>query len=57
LSDEDRQRVVASKEEAARESRGWDVQDVLGKPGLVVGIEADVGGREDWFEWWPRPVS
>lgn len=24
---------------------------------MVVGIEADVGERDDWNEWWPRPVS
>jgi hypothetical protein len=24
---------------------------------VVVGIEADVGERDDWNEWWPRPVS
>lgn len=36
---------------------GQDWEEVLGPPSLVVGIEADVGGREDWFDWWPRPVS
>jgi alpha 1,6-mannosyltransferase len=35
---------------------GEDVETVLGEPSVVVGIEADVGGREDWFDWWPRPV-
>jgi hypothetical protein len=24
---------------------------------VVVGVESDVGGREDWHDWWPRPVS
>jgi hypothetical protein len=24
---------------------------------VIVGIEADVGERDDWNEWWPRPVS
>lgn len=36
---------------------GSDIDTVLGKPSIVVGIEADVGGRADWFDWWPRPVS
>ena len=30
---------------------------VLGKPSVVVGVEADVGTRADWADWWPRPVS
>ena len=37
--------------------RGRSVEDVLGKPSVIVGVEADVGTREDWFDWWPRPVS
>lgn len=32
-------------------------EDYLGPPSVVVGIEADVGDREDWHDWWPRPVS
>jgi alpha 1,6-mannosyltransferase len=36
---------------------GDAVDAILGKPSVVVGIEADVGNREDWFDWWPRPVS
>ncbi|KAI5476664.1 Haloacid dehalogenase-like hydrolase domain containing protein [Pseudohyphozyma bogoriensis] len=26
-------------------------------PSMIVGIEADVGGREDWQQWWPRPLQ
>lgn len=32
-------------------------EDDLGPPSVVLGIEADVGDREDWHDWWPRPVS
>ncbi|KAF8343767.1 uncharacterized protein EI90DRAFT_3027053 [Cantharellus anzutake] len=28
-----------------------------GPPSVIVGIEADVGGREDWHNWWARPVQ
>ena len=31
--------------------------DVLGPVKAVVGLEADVGDRADWADWWPRPVS
>jgi len=46
-----------SREEKARIAGGEAWQDVLGPPSIVVGVEADVGGREDWHEWWSRPVS
>ena len=36
--------------------KGDTIDHVLGPPSVVVGIEADVGEREDWYEWWPRPV-
>ncbi|GAA5910921.1 hypothetical protein JCM6882_001932 [Rhodosporidiobolus microsporus] len=26
-------------------------------PSLIVGIEADVGSRHDWHDWWPRPLQ
>jgi alpha 1,6-mannosyltransferase len=29
----------------------------LGGASLIVGVESDVGDREDWNDWWPRPVS
>jgi alpha 1,6-mannosyltransferase len=45
------------KEERARIAAGEKWQDVLGPPTVIVGIEADVGERDDWNEWWPRPVS
>jgi hypothetical protein len=45
------------KDERARIAAGEKWQDVLGPPSVVVGIEADVGERDDWNEWWPRPVS
>jgi alpha 1,6-mannosyltransferase len=31
--------------------------EALGPPSVVIGIEADVGDREDWHDWWPRPVG
>jgi len=40
--------------------RGWmDYEDTtgVGPPGVIVGIEADVGGRVDWHDWWARPVQ
>jgi alpha 1,6-mannosyltransferase len=46
LADEDKARIDA----------GEDFNKVIGKASVVVGVEADVGGREDWFDWWPRPV-
>ncbi|KIJ45767.1 glycosyltransferase family 32 protein [Sphaerobolus stellatus SS14] len=27
------------------------------QPGAVIGVEADVGNREDWHQWWSRPVQ
>lgn len=36
---------------------GEEASQVLPPPSIVVGIEADVGDREDWYDWWPRPVS
>jgi hypothetical protein len=38
-------------EELDKLKRSLDVASV------VVGVESDVGGREDWHDWWPRPVS
>ncbi|KAI5454555.1 hypothetical protein NCC49_003450 [Naganishia albida] len=32
-------------------------EEDLGPPSVVVGIEADVGDRQDWHDWWPRPVQ
>jgi len=46
-----------SKQERARIAAGEDWEDVLGPPYNVVGVEADVGKREDWHDWWARPVS
>ena len=36
---------------------GEKINAILGPPSVVVGIEADVGGREDWHDWWPRPLQ
>jgi hypothetical protein len=44
------------KEEKARIAAGEKWEEVLGPPSVVIGIEADVGERDDWNEWWPRPV-
>ncbi|WWC92083.1 uncharacterized protein L201_007037 [Kwoniella dendrophila CBS 6074] len=48
LSDSQSERIKKNNE---------DVDDVLGKPSIIVGLEADVGDREDWFDWWPRPIQ
>ncbi|KAJ9104808.1 hypothetical protein QFC19_003949 [Naganishia cerealis] len=40
--------------ELGDELRGVENDD-LTPPSVVVGIEADVGDREDWHDWWPRP--
>ena len=47
----------SSKTEKARIAAGEDWEEVLGSPSIIVGVEADVGGREDWHDWWARPVS
>jgi alpha 1,6-mannosyltransferase len=43
--------------EIDRIAEGENAEDVLGPPSVIVGIEADVGNRADWNDWWPRPVS
>ena len=45
-----------SESQQRRLASGESADDVLGKPSVVVGIEADVGTRADWAKWWPRPV-
>jgi len=40
-----------------RLAAGENINDIIGPPSIIVGIEADVGSREDWNDWWPRPVS
>ena len=45
------------KEEKARIAAGEKWEEVLGPPSVIIGIEADVGERDDWNDWWPRPVS
>ncbi|WVF68134.1 hypothetical protein IAT40_002897 [Kwoniella sp. CBS 6097] len=44
-------------EQKKRIEDGHKVDDVLGKASVVVGVEADVGEREDWNDWWPRPIQ
>lgn len=41
----------------SRVSNGESIDDVLGRPSIVVGIEADVGVRDDWHKWYPRPLQ
>jgi alpha 1,6-mannosyltransferase len=42
----------------ARVDAGEALDDVLGPPSVIVGIEADVGeDREDWHDWYPRPLQ
>ena len=36
---------------------GVSVDSILGPPSLIIGIEADVGGRPDWNDWWTRPIQ
>lgn len=48
---------IAAVSDAGESERGAVEREVLGPVGAVVGIEADVGDREDWADWWPRPVS
>jgi alpha 1,6-mannosyltransferase len=26
-------------------------------PSVIIGVEADVGMRADWHQWWPRPLQ
>ncbi|KAK4688270.1 hypothetical protein P7C73_g1849, partial [Tremellales sp. Uapishka_1] len=47
LSDKEKERIQA----------GEAMDAVIGRPSVIVGIEADVGTREDWFDWWPRPMQ
>ncbi|GAA5893422.1 hypothetical protein JCM5296_004871 [Sporobolomyces johnsonii] len=37
----------------------WDGQapEDYEPPSLIVGIEADVGNRKDWHQFWPRPLQ
>ncbi|KAG9104613.1 membrane-bound alpha-1,6- mannosyltransferase Initiation-specific [Ceratobasidium sp. 370] len=39
--------------------QGADIRgaESTGLPSVVVGIEADVGTRSDWHQWWPRPLQ
>ncbi|KAL1409799.1 hypothetical protein Q8F55_003796 [Vanrija albida] len=47
MTDGERERIAA----------GESAADVLGQPSVIVGVEADVGDREDWNDWWPRPLQ
>jgi alpha 1,6-mannosyltransferase len=56
-----------------RQGRGWlfpedrvgeptedeldELKRGLKRPSVIVGVESDVGDREDWHDWWSRPVS
>lgn len=31
--------------------------DSLSRPSVIVGVEADVGTRADWHDWWARPIQ
>ncbi|GAA5850867.1 hypothetical protein JCM8547_009114 [Rhodosporidiobolus lusitaniae] len=41
------------------EDVSWDGKrpDSYYPPSLIVGIEADVGSRHDWHDYWPRPLQ
>ncbi|EJU01022.1 hypothetical protein DACRYDRAFT_28990, partial [Dacryopinax primogenitus] len=38
---------------------GDEEESAAGLPprGVIVGVEADVGTRPDWHDWWPRPLQ
>ncbi|KAG9002496.1 membrane-bound alpha-1,6- mannosyltransferase Initiation-specific [Tulasnella sp. JGI-2019a] len=36
---------------------GESPEAALGPPSVVIGVEVDVGDREDWYRWWPRPLQ
>ncbi|ODN86100.1 hypothetical protein L198_07393 [Cryptococcus wingfieldii CBS 7118] len=44
-------------EQKERLEAGESHDEVLGRASVVVGVEADVGDREDWYDWWPRPIQ
>lgn len=46
-----------AEDQKKRLEEGAQINEVLGRPSVIVGLEADVGDREDWYDWWPRPVS
>ncbi|GAA6030087.1 hypothetical protein JCM8097_009249 [Rhodosporidiobolus ruineniae] len=41
------------------EDPSWEGKrpDTYTPPSLIVGIEADVGSRHDWHDFWPRPLQ
>lgn len=53
------ERIAAARRMEGGEELEAVLQEVLAdRPlGAVVGVEADVGERADWADWWPRPVS
>lgn len=36
---------------------GMNGGESLPGPSVILGVEADVGDREDWYEWWARPLQ
>ncbi|KIR51471.1 alpha 1,6-mannosyltransferase [Cryptococcus gattii Ru294] len=46
-----------TEDQKKRLEEGAQIENVLGKPSVIVGLEADVGDREDWHDWWPRPIQ
>ncbi|WWC65436.1 uncharacterized protein I303_108054 [Kwoniella dejecticola CBS 10117] len=46
-----------TEDQLERISNGENIDDIIGRPSVIVGLEADVGDREDWFDWWPRPLQ
>jgi alpha 1,6-mannosyltransferase len=49
-----------------KDGKGWlsaddrkrmDAEGGLPPPSVIIGIEADVGDRSDWHDWWPRPLQ
>lgn len=57
LSDDQLAGLVRAENMSEGEEKDAAVKEVLGEVRAVVGVEADVGDREDWADWWPRPVS
>ncbi|OWT37939.1 alpha 1,6-mannosyltransferase [Cryptococcus neoformans Bt1] len=46
-----------AEDQKKRLEEGAQINEVLGRPSVIVGLEADVGDREDWYDWWPRPIQ
>ncbi|WVN89581.1 uncharacterized protein L203_104808 [Cryptococcus depauperatus CBS 7841] len=46
-----------TNEQKQRWQQGATIEEIIGRPSIIVGLEADVGERTDWYDWWPRPIQ